>query len=194
MSLLARSIAVRARPAAAGFGHRRGTARQQLARVAISLIRLPNIGEENNRSASLANSRRQKGGARQSAPLEPLPCRNYRRLSARSSNARAPEPMLDQVLSWAAINSGSRNLGGLERWRRAGRRIRCTAGMLRLGRSGPRRGGGCGGSHIGHPARAAPAFDGAPDCSGAAAFYRPHGHRVRRRSPVPGDTLAGAAS
>ena len=25
------------------------------------------------------------------------------------------EPMLDQVLSWAAINSGSRNLGGLER-------------------------------------------------------------------------------
>ena len=25
------------------------------------------------------------------------------------------EPMLDQVLAWAAINSGSRNLGGLER-------------------------------------------------------------------------------
>src|SRR5438067_1274186 len=25
------------------------------------------------------------------------------------------EPMLDQVLDWAAINSGSRNLGGLER-------------------------------------------------------------------------------
>src|SRR3954470_1620687 len=38
-----------------------------------------------------------------------------------SSNERAvveragAEPMLDQVLSWAAINSGSRNLGGLER-------------------------------------------------------------------------------
>jgi len=27
----------------------------------------------------------------------------------------AAEPMLDQVLAWAAINSGSRNLGGLER-------------------------------------------------------------------------------
>ena len=25
------------------------------------------------------------------------------------------EPMLDQVLAWSAINSGSRNLGGLER-------------------------------------------------------------------------------
>src|SRR3954470_20576293 len=25
------------------------------------------------------------------------------------------EPMLDQVLAWAAVNSGSRNLGGLER-------------------------------------------------------------------------------
>src|SRR3954464_4440604 len=25
------------------------------------------------------------------------------------------EPMLDQLLSWAGINSGSRNLGGLER-------------------------------------------------------------------------------
>ena len=38
-----------------------------------------------------------------------------------SSNERAvveragAEPMLDQVLNWAAINSGSRNLGGLER-------------------------------------------------------------------------------
>src|SRR5438034_6855543 len=27
----------------------------------------------------------------------------------------AAEPMLDQVLAWAALNSGSRNLGGLER-------------------------------------------------------------------------------
>src|SRR2546423_14747348 len=27
----------------------------------------------------------------------------------------AAEPMLDQVLAWAAVNSGSRNLGGLER-------------------------------------------------------------------------------
>src|SRR3954463_14823054 len=27
----------------------------------------------------------------------------------------AAEPMLDQVLSWAAVNSGSRNVGGLER-------------------------------------------------------------------------------
>ena len=38
-----------------------------------------------------------------------------------SSNERAvveragAEPMLDQVLAWAAVNSGSRNLGGLER-------------------------------------------------------------------------------
>ena len=27
----------------------------------------------------------------------------------------AAEPMLDQVLAWSAVNSGSRNLGGLER-------------------------------------------------------------------------------
>src|SRR5206468_8318889 len=27
----------------------------------------------------------------------------------------AAEPMLDQVLAWASVNSGSRNLGGLER-------------------------------------------------------------------------------
>src|SRR3954447_6274150 len=27
----------------------------------------------------------------------------------------AAEPMLDEVLAWAAVNSGSRNLGGLER-------------------------------------------------------------------------------
>ena len=27
----------------------------------------------------------------------------------------AAEPMLDQVLAWAAVNSGSRNLAGLER-------------------------------------------------------------------------------
>ena len=27
----------------------------------------------------------------------------------------AAEPMLDQVLAWSAINSGSRNLAGLER-------------------------------------------------------------------------------
>src|SRR5919206_1774867 len=27
----------------------------------------------------------------------------------------AAEPMLDQVLGWSAVNSGSRNLGGLER-------------------------------------------------------------------------------
>ena len=38
-----------------------------------------------------------------------------------SSNERAvveragAEPMLDQVLAWAAVNSGSRNLSGLER-------------------------------------------------------------------------------
>src|SRR5436305_5840867 len=38
-----------------------------------------------------------------------------------SSNERAvveragAEPMLDQALAWAAVNSGSRNLGGLER-------------------------------------------------------------------------------
>ena len=38
------------------------------------------------------------------------------------------EPMLDQVLAWAAINSGSRNLGGLERdGRPAGRCIRGAA-------------------------------------------------------------------
>src|SRR4029079_11979221 len=27
----------------------------------------------------------------------------------------AAEPMLDQVLAWSAVNSGSKNLGGLER-------------------------------------------------------------------------------
>ena len=33
----------------------------------------------------------------------------------RTIERAAAEPMLDQVLAWAAVNSGSRNLGGLER-------------------------------------------------------------------------------
>ncbi len=41
-----------------------------------------------------------------------------RGLSSRELEAverASAEPMLDQVLDWAAVNSGSRNLGGLER-------------------------------------------------------------------------------
>jgi len=61
-----------------------------------------------------------------------------------SSNERAvveragAEPMLDQVLAWAAVNSGSRNLGGLERM--ADLLIDAFAalpGLLRLENSAP---------------------------------------------------------
>jgi glutamate carboxypeptidase len=48
------------------------------------------------------------------------------------------EPMLDQVLSWAAINSGSRNLGGLERMADAlVDAFAALPGMLRLENPAP---------------------------------------------------------
>jgi len=36
-------------------------------------------------------------------------------IEAKTVERASAEPMLDQVLAWAAVNSGSRNLGGLER-------------------------------------------------------------------------------
>ncbi len=38
-------------------------------------------------------------------------------LEAAALERCADAPMLDQVLAWAAVNSGSRNLDGLDRWR-----------------------------------------------------------------------------
>ena len=38
-----------------------------------------------------------------------------RSIEAKTVERASAEPMLDQVLAWAAVNSGSRNLGGLER-------------------------------------------------------------------------------
>ena len=65
-------------------------------------------------------------------------------MSQLSSDERAvveragAEPMLDQVLSWAAINSGSRNLGGLERMADAlVDAFAALPGMLRLENPAP---------------------------------------------------------
>jgi len=50
----------------------------------------------------------------------------------------ASEPMLDQVLAWAAINSGSRNLGGLERMGELlADAFAALPGILRLENPGP---------------------------------------------------------
>src|SRR4051794_36087344 len=38
-----------------------------------------------------------------------------RSIEAKTVERASAEPMLDEVLAWAAVNSGSRNLGGLER-------------------------------------------------------------------------------
>src|SRR3954468_25091096 len=57
---------------------------------------------------------------------------------AEATERAAAEPMLDQVLAWAAVNSGSRNLAGLEAM--AGLLTDAFAalpGMLRLEQSPP---------------------------------------------------------
>ena len=56
----------------------------------------------------------------------------------------AAEPMLDQVLGWAAVNSGSRNLAGLERM--ADLLVDAFAalpGLIRLERARDRQDGRC---------------------------------------------------
>ena len=110
---------------------------------------------------------------------------------ATSSNARAAEPMLDQVLAWAAVNSGSRNLararahGGP-----AGRRLRGASRSASARKPGEGRSGRSSGRTVADPARPPSAPDGAADGAAAAAAHRPHGHGVRPRPRVPGDALA----
>ena len=54
------------------------------------------------------------------------------------------EPMLDQVLGWAAINSGSRNLAGLERMADLlADAFAALPGDAAAGRAGAGRGGRC---------------------------------------------------
>jgi voltage-gated potassium channel Kch len=99
----------------------------------------------------------------------------------------AAEPMLDQVLAWAAINSGSRNLAGLgAHGRPAGRRDSPRFPAIMLDGSKTSRAGRAVDAIPARPVRAstarpAPAFEGAARRAGAAAFHRPHGHGVRRR-------------
>ena len=91
------------------------------------------------------------------------------------------EPMLDQVLAWAAINSGSRNLAGLERMADVlADAFAALPGVLRLENAGAGRGGRCRrpdgqpiehGRHLHLRVR--------PDGAGAAALHRAHGHGVR---------------
>ena len=100
----------------------------------------------------------------------------------------AAEPMLDQVLAWSAINSGSRNLAGLERMAgAAGRRLRRAA--RRASRSRSRRRS----KRSMPPAAPATIEHGRhlhlkvrPDAPVQLLLHRPHGHGVRRRPRVPG--------
>ena len=86
---------------------------------------------------------------RKRARLKPLPWRNCRAASARSSNARRRSRCSSRCSSWAAINSGSRNLAGLERMADAAGRCLCRAARAASGWSGRRR------SKAVDPARAA---------------------------------------
>ena len=100
-----------------------------------------------------------------------------------SSNERAvveragAEHMLDQVLSWTAINSGSRNLAGLERM--ADLLVDAFAalpGLLRLENPAEVKAVELDGSFGQHQTRTPPSSNGPPDSSGAVAADRPHGH------------------
>ena len=100
----------------------------------------------------------------------------------------AAEPMLDQVLAWSAVNSGSRNLAGLARdGGLAGRRLRARfPGAVELVDAAPVEAVDAAGSTLRNRPRPAPAADGAAGRAGATAVHRPHGHGVRRRSRLPG--------
>ena len=139
-----------------------------------------------------------KPRSRRSSPIEPVWRSSKPRLGAgrmgelsstehEAVERAAAEPMLDQVLAWAAVNSGSRNLAGLgddggaarRRVRRPARRASCSdpapvEAVDAAGQDDPAR------------ARPQPAPHGPARRAGAAALHRPHGHGVRRRSPVPG--------
>ena len=104
-------------------------------------------------------------------------------------------PMLDRVLAWSAINSGSRNLEGLERMAGAlADAFSALPGELRFEPAAPVESVDAAGRtfaiehgrHL-HLTRAATG-------AGAAAVHGPHGHGVRRRSCIPGDALAGGGS
>src|SRR5947209_1479232 len=56
-----------------------------------------------------------RGGAAQTPRLGTRPMGELSSAEQAATERAAAEPMLDQVLAWAAINSGSRNLAGLER-------------------------------------------------------------------------------
>ena len=103
----------------------------------------------------------------------------------------AAEPMLDQVLAWSAINSGSRNLAGLERMADLlADAFAALPGVLRLqspatvesvdgageSRNIPH------GRHLHLTVR--------PDCARATAPHRAHGHGLRGGSRVSKDALA----
>ena len=100
--------------------------------------------------------------------------------NAKRSSAPRAEPMLDQVLAWAAVNSGSRNLAGLERMADLlADAFAALPGVLRLEAAAAGRGGRSDGRTVSAQAWPPPASDGAADGAGAAALHRPHGHGVR---------------
>jgi glutamate carboxypeptidase len=53
------------------------------------------------------------GGFEEIGTVDALPMRELSTIEAAAVERSAAEPMLDQVQSWAAVNSGSRNLAGL---------------------------------------------------------------------------------
>ena len=97
------------------------------------------------------------------------------------------EPMLDQVLAWSAVNSGSRNLSGLERMADLlADAFAALPGILRLEDPHPGRSRRWRGPDLRRAARTPSASEGSARRAGAAALHRPHGYGLRRRSRVPG--------
>ena len=101
------------------------------------------------------------------------------------------EPMLDQVLNWAAVNSGSRNLGGLERMAELlADAFAALPGVLRLENPEPVDAVEADGRNSKAKAWAAPSFDRAADRASATALHRAYGHGIRRRPRLPANALA----
>ena len=89
------------------------------------------------------------------------------------------EPMLDQLLAWAAVNSGSRNLAGLETWRACSPSLRRASRRAALEPPAPVEAVDQAGRtvHVQHGRHFH--LSVRPDGAAAIAVHRPYGHRVR---------------
>ena len=89
------------------------------------------------------------------------------------------------------MNSGSRNLGGLERMADLlADAFAALPGVIRLENPATVEAVDSAGPNDPDPAWPAPSSYGPADCASAIAVHRPHGHSVRRRSRIPANALA----